>query len=127
MGLALMGLLVEGVFADHPQLQWIFSHGGGSALVSLPRLVALRTMAAGDEDAGAQMTAQLAGVHVDLLVYSPALLHLALDTFGSGRVVVGSDYPFLPDPPGAILAGAGLPAEVVAGIRSANAAALLGM
>lgn len=127
VGLALAGLLATGVLSAYPDLTWLFSHGGGSALLSIARLTHLRSRVAGDEQAVDWVRAALGRVFVDLLVYSPPLLQAVFDTLGETRVVVGSDYPFLPGRPGEILDQMPeLTSDVRAQVRRDNARNLLG-
>ena len=126
VGLALAGLLATGVFAAHPGLSWLFSHGGGSAAFAIARLAHLRHRVTSDDRAVTTISAQLDRVFVDLLVYSPTLLRALLDVFGDARVVVGSDYPFLPGRPGEILDDMlDITPDLAARIRRDNARDLL--
>jgi aminocarboxymuconate-semialdehyde decarboxylase len=64
---------------------------------------------------------------VDLLVFAPYALAYVLEVLGVDRVVVGSDYPFMPDPPGAILEEmTALSRDDLERICTRNALALLG-
>lgn len=127
VGLALSGLLVEGVLGADPASRWVFSHGGGSAVTNIPRLAYLREASDGVPafEVQAAILRQLRNVHVDLLVYSSPLLRLVVETFGIDRVLVGSDQPFLPGAPGALLDEVDdLGAAALDRIRWANAAEL---
>lgn len=127
VGLALAGLLSAGVFTSHPGLSWLFSHGGGSAVFAITRLSHLRRQVAADGEAADSIRAALDRVFVDLLVYSPALLRAVFDVLDDTRVVVGSDYPFLPGRPGEILDDMPeLAADVAVRVRRDNAHDLLG-
>ncbi len=60
-------------------------------------------------------------------MFAPYALEYVIAVLGSDRVVVGSDFPFMPDPPGAILEHmAGLTPDDVERLRRTNALALLG-
>jgi aminocarboxymuconate-semialdehyde decarboxylase len=66
-------------------------------------------------------------VFVDLLVFAPWALRFVLEVLGADRVVVGSDYPFMPDAPGAVLEHlTDLTSEDLERITVGNARALLG-
>ena len=66
---------------------------------------------------------------VDTITHSPRALALVLDTFGSYRVVLGSDYPFRlgTEDPIAALEPAGLDAETRRRLLHDNALAFLGL
>lgn len=123
VGLALSGLVAEGQVHHWPDLRWLFSHGGGSALASLPRLAHLRSVTGSEQP---PIGGDLHRIWVDLLVYEPTLLHAAIAVYGATQVVVGSDYPFLPDRPGELADRTpGLTDEQLAALRHGNARALL--
>lgn len=84
-----------GVIEKFPNLKVCFAHGGGSFAYLLPRL-----------DKGWEVWPQLrvtphppsyyaARVYFDSLVYDPAVLRFLIDRFGLGKLIAGSDYPFL--------------------------------
>jgi predicted TIM-barrel fold metal-dependent hydrolase len=90
---------------------------GGTFAYAYPRL---RTWAAmrGDGPDPEVLEARVRRLHVNTLVFDPALLALCLERYGGGRVMFGSDDPFIPwDAVTAPLAAAG-PA-----VRADNAAA----
>jgi aminocarboxymuconate-semialdehyde decarboxylase len=104
IGFALGGLIAEGVVAAHPDLRLCASHGGGSLGLLLPRLDRMWLMDSAFRERLPDMPSSYARrVYVDLLVFSPHALAYILDVVGDDRVVVGSDYPFMPDRPGAVL------------------------
>ncbi len=93
--LAMTRLVFGGVLDRWPAIHWCFAHGGGAFAYVLPRL-----------DKGWQVVEQAHAaiprppgdyarrVWVDTLTHSPRVLAFALETFGTERVVLGSDYPF---------------------------------
>ena len=104
IGFALGGLIAEGVFEEHPSLRLLASHGGGSLAMLLPRMDRMWAMdAAFRERLPGRPSSYARRLYVDLLVFSPSALQYVLSVVGDERVVVGSDYPFMPDPPGAVL------------------------
>lgn len=127
VGFALGGLIAEGVLEAHPGLRLFASHGGGSLGLVLPRLDRMWAM----DDAFSRRlpeapSAYARRIYVDLLVFAPAALAFVLQMVGDERVVVGSDYPFMPDPPGQVLDQLeGLSERQRAGIREENARRLL--
>jgi aminocarboxymuconate-semialdehyde decarboxylase len=104
VGFALGGLIAEGVLESHPSLRLLASHGGGSLGLLLPRLDRMWNMDPGfRERLPGSPSSYAKRLYVDLLVFSPKALQYVLSVVGDDRVVVGSDYPFMPDPPGAVL------------------------
>ena len=80
------------------------SHGAGSLGLCLPRLDRMWDFDPGFRERLPVRPSDLArALFVDLLVFAPYALEFVLQVLGSERVVVGSDYPFMPDAPGAIL------------------------
>jgi len=128
--LAMTRLVCGGVVERWPGLRWCFAHGGGAFALMLGRL-----------DHGWQVVPEVrSGIPrppgeyarmfwVDSLTHSPAALRFVVDTFGAGRVVLGSDYPFrmgTAAPVGAVDA-AGLAPEVREAILERNALEFLGL
>jgi aminocarboxymuconate-semialdehyde decarboxylase len=68
-------------------------------------------------------------VWIDSLTHSPRVLAFALETFGSERIVLGSDYPFKlgVDDPVAELAPLALDATARRRLTTDNARQLLGL
>ncbi|GLZ08148.1 amidohydrolase [Actinomadura sp. NBRC 104412] len=93
--LAAGSLVHGGVLTRHPGLRICLAHGGGCTPMLagrwqqgwelLPRPEALADIAPRD---------LLARLWVDTLTYDPDALALAARVFGTGRLVLGSDYPF---------------------------------
>jgi aminocarboxymuconate-semialdehyde decarboxylase len=84
--LAMTRVIFGSVLDRWPTIRWCFAHGGGAFAYILPRL-----------DNGTipkPPSAYARRVWVDSLTLSPKVLAFALDTFGSERIVLGSDYPF---------------------------------
>jgi aminocarboxymuconate-semialdehyde decarboxylase len=96
IGLAAASLLTSGLLARVPQLRIVFSHGGGSLAMLLPRLQHAWQQMAPLRKAVAHDPRELVRrLYVDDLVYdAPTLRHL-LHVFGPTQVVAGTDYPFL--------------------------------
>lgn len=104
IGFALGGLIAEGVLADHPSLRLCATHGGGSLGLLLPRLDRMWQMDPSFRERLPELPSSYAtGLFVDLLVFAPHALASVVAMVGDDRVVVGSDYPFMPDRPGAVL------------------------
>jgi aminocarboxymuconate-semialdehyde decarboxylase len=129
IGQAIGGLIAEGVLEHFGELKLLASHGGGSLVSLLPRL---RFIAKNYERARALMRRDPAEyaqkIFYDLLVFSGPLLDLLIDSVGAGRVVVGSDKPFMDHEPAALLDHfPHLGAATMESIRWGNAARLLGL
>ena len=97
-----MGVIAEGVLAD-PDLRVCASHGAGSLGLLLPRLDRMWSMDPSFRERLPEPSAYARRIFVDLLVFSPDALAFVLAMVGDDQVVVGSDYPFMPDRPGAVL------------------------
>ena len=128
IGFAAGGLVAEGVLHRHPSLRVCASHGAGSLGLLLPLLDRMWEFdPAFKERLPEQPSALARRLFVDLLVFAPYALTFVLDVLGVDRVVVGSDYPFMPDPPGAILENmTRLSKHDLERVRTQNALALLG-
>jgi aminocarboxymuconate-semialdehyde decarboxylase len=129
--IAAAGLLVGGLLDDLPGLRLCLAHGGGTLPSALPRLAKGQQLAGGVTSAGELATARARRLWCDSLTYDVAGLLLAVQRFGAGHVVLGTDYPFdaRERPAGAVLAAAaqqGADAErALAGAGRENALALL--
>ena len=93
---AVAHLIFGGVLERHPGLKICVVHGGGFVPYQLGRW-----------DHGYQVNARGAaanltrlpsewarGLYYDSVLHSPNALRYAIDTFGVGQIVLGSDYPF---------------------------------
>jgi aminocarboxymuconate-semialdehyde decarboxylase len=128
IGFAAGGLVAEGVLHRHPQLRVCASHGAGSLCLLLPRLDRMWDFDPAFKERMPERPSELARrLFVDVLVFAPYALAYVLDILGADRVVVGSDYPFMPDAPGAVLEEMrGLTKDDLERICTTNALALLG-
>ena len=128
IGFAAAGLVAEGVLHRHPALRVCASHGAGSLGLCLPRMDRMWDFDPDFRERLPERPSDLARrLFADLLVFAPHTLEYVIAVLGSDRVVVGSDFPFMPDPPGAILEHmAGLTPDDVERLRRTNALALLG-
>jgi aminocarboxymuconate-semialdehyde decarboxylase len=128
IGYAIAGLVAEGVLHRHPWLRVCASHGAGSLGLTLPRMDRMWDFDPGFRERMPERPSDLARrVFVDLLVFAPWALRFVVEVLGVDRVVVGSDYPFMPDAPGAVLEQlTDLGREDLDRITVGNARALLG-
>jgi aminocarboxymuconate-semialdehyde decarboxylase len=114
-------LIANGLLFRHPSLCLLISHGGGALPAALARLDYMRTASPGMADVLPMPASHYAGLlFYDGLLFDPALLKLLVDIVGPQQIVLGSDYPFLPGEPNAILADPRLPADLHQAIRSTN-------
>jgi aminocarboxymuconate-semialdehyde decarboxylase len=104
IGFAMGSLIAEGVLAEFPTLRVCATHGAGSLGLLLPRLDRMWSMDPSfQERLPEQPSAYARRIFVDLLVFAPHALAFVLAMVGEDQVVVGSDYPFMPDAPGLVL------------------------
>ena len=98
-------LILFGVLERYPTLRLLCSHAGGAICAIADRLDfghELREYAPlgpwGDVHLAEPPSAFVARLHLDTVTYGPALLRLALERVGAGRLVFGSDNPPVPFP-----------------------------
>jgi 6-methylsalicylate decarboxylase len=117
-------LLYAGAFARWPRISFVFSHGGGAMPMLSQRMVALAQMTGSVADP----LGQLSKIHVDAVTTtSPPPFAAASGLLGHGRILFGSDYPYVPIAATAEgLRALGLEADVLDAIGRRNAVALLG-
>jgi aminocarboxymuconate-semialdehyde decarboxylase len=128
IGEAIAGLIGNGVIARHPRLQVLASHGGGSLPAAVARMDFIRTMSPEVLEYMPQPAASYAQrIWYDPLLFDAALVAVLIDLVGSDRLVLGSDYPFLPGDPAAVLHHPSLPADLAARVLSVNPLTLLGI
>ena len=103
--LTLARLILFGVLERYPTLRLLCSHAGGAICAIADRLDfghELREYAPlgpwGDVHLAEPPSAFVARLHLDTVTYGPALLRLALERVGAGRLVFGSDNPPVPFP-----------------------------
>jgi aminocarboxymuconate-semialdehyde decarboxylase len=103
--LTLARLILFGVVERYPTLRLLCSHAGGAICAIADRLDfghELRDYAPlgpwGEVRLSEPPSASVARLHLDTVTYGAALLRLALERVGSGRLVFGSDNPPVPFP-----------------------------
>ena len=128
--LSMSRLIFGGVLERWPGIRWCFSHAGGAFASIVARLDhgwrVMEEARAAIPEAPSHYARRL---WVDTITHSPRALALVLETFGTGHVVLGSDYPFAlgtEDPCGALRA-ANLPPDVERLVVRDNALAFLGL
>ena len=93
---AICSMIFGGVFERFPRLRVCFAHAGGSFLVTIGRIEhgyrCRPDLVAIDNDRNPRE--YLGSFWVDSITHDIATLRYVMDTVGSNRVVIGSDYPF---------------------------------
>src|SRR5712692_10152866 len=128
--LAMTRLIFGGVFERWPSIRWCFAHGGGAFASIVARLDhGWRVMDEAHAAIPRKPSEYARGVWVDTITHSSRALALVLDTFGTERVVLGSDYPFRlgTEDPIAALEPAALDAQTRRRLLRDNALAFLGL
>ena len=104
IGFAAAGLVAEGVLYRHPACGSAPATARARSASACPRMDRMWEFDPGFRERLPERPSDLARrLFVDLLVFAPWALQFVLDVLGVDRVVVGSDYPFMPDAPGAVL------------------------
>lgn len=92
---AIAALVFGGVLQRHPSIRLCFAHGGGLAPIVAGRWQrGHATARPGIDPAAPAPEALLRRIHVDCICHSEPAAALAEATFGSDKVVFGSDWPF---------------------------------
>lgn len=122
-------VLTSGWTARLPGLRLVVPHLGGAAPFILRRIDD-QFLVRSPGYAGPAPSEHARSIWYDTVNSDPRSLALALAAYGARRVVLGTDFPYLPGPLFTQAAGyvreAGLPPEAVALVEHENAAALLG-
>lgn len=127
--LAAGSLITGGTLDRHPGLRIALSHGGGALAQLLPRLQHVWSLAPKLQESCGAPVALARSLYVDSLVYDGTALRFLFDSFGTERVTIGTDYPFVimeTDPVGRI-AALDLPPAERALVLSGNARRFLGI
>lgn len=129
-GLAAASMITGGTLARLPGLRIAYSHGGGSLALLLPRLQHAWSVLPQVRDHLPGEPLQAARrMFYDNLVYDGETIHHLVRVFGSGQVMVGTDYPFsiMDGDPAGRLEALGLPEDIARCLRSDNARRWLGL
>jgi aminocarboxymuconate-semialdehyde decarboxylase len=122
-------LIVSGILTRHPNMKIVNAHLGGALPMLLQRMDDMA--ARGGSDAQAPPSAAARRMWYDTVGHGhrPAL-RCAIDSFGSDRLVLGTDYPYERGDPFRravdYVAGVGLDDEEVADVLGGNAGQLFG-
>jgi predicted TIM-barrel fold metal-dependent hydrolase len=91
-------LVLRGVLARYPNINWVFSHSGGALPVLAERIEGFRDLLMGAE-AGPSVAAQLGELWYDMAgTPFPNAVPALVRAFGDQRVLYGSDYCWTPGP-----------------------------
>jgi predicted TIM-barrel fold metal-dependent hydrolase len=86
-------LLYAGALTRWPRISFVFSHGGGAVALLAQRIVALAQMSGSVPDP----LSQLSALYVDAVTTtSRGAFGAVSELFGPGRILFGSDYPYVP-------------------------------
>jgi aminocarboxymuconate-semialdehyde decarboxylase len=95
--LAVARLAYSGVFERYPRIRWVFSHLGGTLPVILPRLDSYWKQFEDCRERAPRPPSEYArDLTFDTASKHRPAIQCAVDTFGSDRLVFGSDYPHVP-------------------------------
>jgi aminocarboxymuconate-semialdehyde decarboxylase len=130
-GIAAAALLVSGAMSRRRTgIRLCLAHGGGTLPWLLPRLDKGELIKDPDTPPARLPSALARSLYSDSLTYDAGSLLLAVDRYGDGHVVLGTDYPFAAReaPAGAVLASGEprLTGQLRAAIGATNASALVG-
>ena len=124
-------LVYSGTLERHAGMQWIFTHLGGTTPFLVPRFDNyFRQFPDCREFIDRPPSEIMRALWFDTCTMHPPALRCALDTFGPGQLLFGSDYPHVPggiDRFVDVLNGVGLDDAGLAQIGWDNAARLLGL
>ncbi|PYI31781.1 amidohydrolase 2 [Aspergillus indologenus CBS 114.80] len=124
---AMENLLLTGQRARFPAVKLIFAHGGGAMPYLATRIAGLASMEFMGGRSVAESVAQLAGYYFETASASSAVQLAALKSFlGTGRILTGTDYPYVPNDQIAatlpmIQANGGFDDSEMVGIHAGNA------
>ncbi|WP_405699367.1 amidohydrolase [Streptomyces sp. NBC_01383] len=90
-------LVVAGVLTRHPDIQWVFTHGGGALPLLADRMELFRTVFLGSGADQATVPEQLRRLWFDMAGSPfPNQVPALVKAFGSDRLLYGSDYCWTP-------------------------------
>lgn len=128
-GLAAALLICGGVLERHPRLRVVLFHAGGAFPSLVGRLDNGFRLAAGRAAIPRPPSSYISQYWFDIISYNPHMLRYLAATYGSDRLVLGSDYPLgggLPHPVAEVKA-LGLPETDEQAVLGGNAGRLLAL
>jgi predicted TIM-barrel fold metal-dependent hydrolase len=95
---AVSDLVFTGTPARYPDIEWVFTHGGGALPLLADRMELFRTVFIGDDDPDTAVHRQLRRVCFDIAgTPFPRQVPAAVAAFGTEHLLYGSDYCWTPD------------------------------
>jgi 6-methylsalicylate decarboxylase len=121
----IVSLLLSGGFVRWRDIRWLFSHGGGTLPMLAGRISVLYEdmfKRKGDANPAPDgIEAEFRRLHYDTAsVINPAAMTALMKLVPTSQITYGTDYPFVPLDPVAMLHGLGLSADEVVAISSGN-------
>ncbi|WP_047155033.1 amidohydrolase family protein [Aneurinibacillus tyrosinisolvens] len=93
--LAAGSLIFSGILDKYPNLKICFAHGGGSLPYLLPRIDQAWEVWPHIRTTEQPPSYYAKKLYYDTLVYDPHNLQFMLEKFGTDKIIMGTDYPFL--------------------------------
>jgi len=128
--IALHNLIFDGVLERHPDLKILAVHGGGYLGAYWGRIDHVWGARSDAHTIPKPPTHYLKKIYFDTVVFSHKQLATLVETFGSDRIVMGTDYPFDMadyDPVGHVASVESFDAPTIAAIAGGTARTLLGL
>lgn len=122
-------MIYEGLLEDLPSLKIVLAHGGGMLPYNMGRLDRnVQHMPETMVNIRGKPSDYLSHFYYDTCLYDPQIAAALVSRVGSGRLLMGSDYPVgETDPIGFVDRVAGLTAHERGAVKGGIAAALLGL
>ncbi len=96
----IVNLVTSGTTARHPNIRWIFSHGGGALMGIYGRIAGLGNAPAFKDKVPGGVPAELKKLHYDTASLSAvSTLPALLKVVPASQILLGSDYPLAGPPP----------------------------
>jgi 6-methylsalicylate decarboxylase len=90
-------LVFTNTLIDYPDIEWVFTHGGGALPLLADRMELFRTVFLGDDDPDSSVLHQLRRLWFDIAgTPFPHQVPAAVAAFGTERLLYGSDYCWTP-------------------------------
>jgi predicted TIM-barrel fold metal-dependent hydrolase len=129
--IAIGRLVYSGTIDRYPDINWIFTHLGGTLPFVVPRYDNYyRQFPECREKIERPPSEIIGGLYFDSVTMHPPALRCALETFGADQIVFGSDYPHVPggiDRFVDVLNSVGMSEEELSTVGRRTAARLVGM
>jgi predicted TIM-barrel fold metal-dependent hydrolase len=94
---AVSNLVFTGTLIRYPDIEWVFTHGGGTLPLLAERMELFRTDFLGNDDALSAVPRQLTRLWFDIAgTPFPHQVPAAVAAFGAARLLYGSDYCWTP-------------------------------